>query len=817
MTETTSSCGFTRRSFIKGVAAVTAAGALAGCTPKEDDKQRVDPADTPETVLYTGACRGNCYGGCPLNIHVRDGQVVRTTAYELPDPAYSRICSKGLTNVFRMYSAERIQYPMRRVGERGSGEFERITWDEAIETIVSKWKGYMAEYGSSSVAFYMGSGSYSIVNGMTNGNPTQRLLNAIGATFINQTVDYGAMGTIGFTPSTGGLYSAGNDHADMVNAKTILIWGANPIVSEVHDVHRLMDAKEAGAKIVVIDPQYNNMVEKADLFVPIRPATDAMLGIAMCKLMVERGWVNKEFLLTHSSAAHLVKSSDGMFLTTADLDASVPAEEAKPCVVDADGRIVPFDEAAAPTMEASLVTEGGLEVSTSYSLFLARLAEYDMEVCLDTCGLSLELVEELTDTYVNGGPAQLYRNMGVDHYVNGTSGFVAQATVMMLAGQVGGSGRGMICCMSSGHLIDMAVGSLATDPEAPQGPFGWHKYSGHGISILSMGDVMETNRYMGQEVHIKSLFANFVNPLTSAADKNHVIDWLSKIEFIVIADVNMNESVQYADIVLPAAYWFEVEDVFAYAATHPYAVIQEKAVKPLFESRSDFEIIKALAEGLGVGDWFDMSEGEYVDMVLTAQAGELGISYDALKENKVMHMNGGKPVIYAEDGNHGGFYNLYRPIPYPMLNAGATYDAPLYKMIYWEPPAEVGYDNPLRKKYPYQLFSDHSRFRTHSQWWDVEPLVEIDKEPSIKMCPRDAEALGLAEGDVVRAYNDRGEMVMRVAIHAGLQPGMMAAEKGWPKHQLRGGDFATLSGSYAHPFVNNSPFNDVLVAIEKVS
>ena len=98
MAETAQARGFSRRSFIKGAAALTAAGALAGCTPKTNDKDKVDPeAPVSSDELFSGTCRGNCGGGCFLNVHVRDGQVVRTSARDMPDPQYNRICTKGLT------------------------------------------------------------------------------------------------------------------------------------------------------------------------------------------------------------------------------------------------------------------------------------------------------------------------------------------------------------------------------------------------------------------------------------------------------------------------------------------------------------------------------------------------------------------------------------------------------------------------------------------------------------------------------------------------------------------------------------------------
>ena len=120
--------GFTRRSFIKGAAALTATGALVGCSPQTQNLEKAEPQKgAPETQIFSGACRSQCGQGCYLDVHVRDGQVVRTTAGHFEDgPEFDRICPKGLSQPARVYSSERLQYPMRRVGERGAGEFERI-------------------------------------------------------------------------------------------------------------------------------------------------------------------------------------------------------------------------------------------------------------------------------------------------------------------------------------------------------------------------------------------------------------------------------------------------------------------------------------------------------------------------------------------------------------------------------------------------------------------------------------------------------------------------------------------------------------------
>ena len=233
MAETAQARGFSRRSFIKGAAALTAAGALAGCTPKTNDKDKVDPeAPVSSDELFSGTCRGNCGGGCFLNVHVRDGQVVRTSARDMPDPQYNRICTKGLTHVGRMYGANRVLYPMKRVGARGSGDFERISWDEALDTIAEKWKGYTEQYGPTAIMFFLGSGNYAALSGSCNSvGAYQRFVNVMGCSYCSLDVD-AAVG-FGSSRATGGIDLA-NELTDRKNAKTQIIWGNNPTISLMH-------------------------------------------------------------------------------------------------------------------------------------------------------------------------------------------------------------------------------------------------------------------------------------------------------------------------------------------------------------------------------------------------------------------------------------------------------------------------------------------------------------------------------------------------------------------------------------------------------
>jgi len=313
--------------------------------------------------------------------------------------------------------------------------------------------------------------------------------------------------------------------------------------------------------------------------------------------------------------------------------------------------------------------------------------------------------------------------------------------------------------------------------------------------------------------------------LANAAQRKYALDWMNKLDFIAVADMNMNETAQYADILLPVAHWFEHVDAFANYSTHPYVLWQEKAIDPLYECKPDFEITKMIAEKLGFGSQFSMTEEEYLKMWLDSEgARSLGITLDKLKKEKAIKCFPGENFVFASDGvfpTPTGRAQFYQESPAPNTNYDLRFydkkwDISKERLPYWEPPHEAWQENPLYKKYPFRLISDHVKFRTHTQWWDVPVLHELDPEPLLKINPDDAAKCGIKTGDKVKVYNDRGYVVLKAEISAGCQKGILTAPKGWEKQQFIDGHFANLSSRVMNPICANSAFNDLLVAIKKV-
>jgi molybdopterin-containing oxidoreductase family molybdopterin binding subunit len=740
---------------------------------------------------------------------------------ELPDPRYNRICSKGLTHIQRIYNEHRIKYPMKRVGERGAGEWERISWDEAIETIVEKWKSYQEQYGVDSFFWTNGSGNYASCSGIAPMGAWARFQKAMGMPSIGTSLDL-AWGYVAATYLGNKEYGISNEAIDLLNAKTIICWGGNPVISQMQTTHFILEAKDRGAKYIVIDPVYSINASKADMWVPIRPGSDGALAFGMMNVVLREGWQDEEFLRAKTVAPYLVKDSDGKYLRLSDIgiaptDGPLDAATGQPTKIDP---LVVWDlesnvpmsekESKNPALEGKYTIDG-VSVTSAYSLLLQRIAEYPLSKVEELTTIPIETIEELARIYTQEGPSTIYLFFGLNHYTNGHYSYRAQMTLALLTGNIGkpgaaygvGQNRG-----GGGFFLNAAVNSPTG---APANAFS--------IPLPQMTRVLEEKEYAGKPVDARAVYITHFNLLNNMADRNSCVEWLSKLEFIVVADLNMNETAQFADIVLPASHWFETEDLFTIFHTHPYFLWQDKAIEPMYESKPDFEIYRLIAAKAGRSEFFDLTQEEYLTGLLDSDAArQRGLTYENLRTKKAVRClpnpYGGTDVFPTKLGR-AQFYTEPDAVAV-WWNNGQEIDKSKETLVYWEPPHEAWYKNELVKKYPLQIMSEHSKFRTHSQWWEVPALLEVDVQPLLKINPIDANQYAIKEGDRVRLFNDRGFVVMTATLNPGVMPGVLVAPKGWEKSQFIEGHFSSLSSKEMNQVCNNQPFNDVLVAIEKV-
>ena len=245
-------------------------------------------------TTVVGACPHDCPDTCSILTTVEDGKAIAVRGN--PDHPFTRgrLCVKVNNYEERVYSDKRVLYPLKRVGPKGSRQFQRISWDEAIETIATRWKSIIAEHGAQAILPYSYLGTQGIINGLNVGDP---LFNKLGATVSERTFcDSGSctayMMTIGPTP--------GVDPESFVHSKYILLWACNTLGTNSPHWPFIEQAKKAGAKLVVIDPVRTRTARLADWHIPIRPGTDAALALAMIHVIIKENLVDRDYIDKHT-------------------------------------------------------------------------------------------------------------------------------------------------------------------------------------------------------------------------------------------------------------------------------------------------------------------------------------------------------------------------------------------------------------------------------------------------------------------------------------------------------------------------------------
>ena len=281
-----------------------------------------------EVRLVRTVCPAHCgIDACGIMAHVQGDRVVKVEPAEFPDPKHRRTCLRGLASLDITYHPDRLQYPMKRVGERGEGKFERISWDDALDFIAGKFKKIAARHGWPAIAWILGGPGA----GTTKFGAYLRLASLTQSTRVSAW-GYGDAGlpcgsrVIFGTQFPYGLLFAqlwsGTPEADM-----IVVWGANPGESQPLNLMRpIMDAKARGARLVVIDPRYTVTASKADQYIGIKPGTDAALALGLMHVIFENGLQDDEFLLRHTTGPYLVREDNGQYLRGRDIGLPEEAE-----------------------------------------------------------------------------------------------------------------------------------------------------------------------------------------------------------------------------------------------------------------------------------------------------------------------------------------------------------------------------------------------------------------------------------------------------------------------------------------------------------
>lgn len=284
-----------RRSFIKRSAAAGVALGTSGAMFNFmfSGLEPVQAAEEPGTKVFQNACPRNCYDTCSILSTVKNG--VLTKVEGNPTNTYTRgkLCAKGYSYTRQVYSPDRIKYPMRQKG-RGSGNWERISWDEAYTEIAENILKIKKEYGSTlPICLNKYSGNFDIMHYGIEG-----MMTSLGDTSRATGTPCWPAGIDSQTFDMGTIYN--NDPEDLVNSKYLILWGVNPAWTSVHSMYFIQEAQRRGCKIVAIDPILTQTAAKADLYIQPKTSTDGALALGMARYIVDNGLYDREWLENNS-------------------------------------------------------------------------------------------------------------------------------------------------------------------------------------------------------------------------------------------------------------------------------------------------------------------------------------------------------------------------------------------------------------------------------------------------------------------------------------------------------------------------------------
>lgn len=809
--------GLTRRGFLKTTGAVAGVAAVAGTSLTElaPTQAHAEGAVDGEQT-FKSACRGNCGSKCHMDVTVREGKVVKVAASQYPDEdvQWRRLCVKGYTQPQRLYDPDRLKYPLRRVEgtERGAGEWERVSWDEAIAEISEKIGTALAQYGGSSFAVWSSYGSYGVLNGAQAGYMSMaygRFLTAIGGTVLGAGADYAQIYEQMIV-----LGNTGNSFDDVVNAKYIFSWGGNPAEAYVHAWQFVCTARENGAKLITIDPQFTASAMHSDTYIAVRPGTDGALMLAMANYIHENGLEDTEFLRSSTVAPFLVKD-DGTYVRMSGYGQE-PQEGpmnayGMPTIIDPvvvwdeeAGAQTPLEEAGKPALLGTYTLSDGVKAKTCYQVVLDNIAEYTTSRASEICDIPQKDIEELARMYAEG-PSYVMTFQGIGHHVNSHHNYKNLALIAAQTGNYGKPG-GSICGNTSPFASSTNNASFMMG--AP----------GVNTTGMYLPQIMEQKSWGGQPCDIQVLWCCNGNMLSCESGRQELIEAVKKVPYVVCADVSMTDTAQYADIVLPVPHAFETED-FDGGCPTPYLMFYHKGIDPLYECKSDIDIMRAIAGNLGMDALYGngASDAELIDQALATPVNEAaGINYQRLSSEEMVRtpLYAGTSFVAPVGSAEAARLKFYIEKPMPRNYVGQPV-ADYEKYPYYEPAHEAYWENPLREKYPLMGCSQHPKYHVHSQCAYTPWLRELEPEPELKVNATDAKERGIEQGDYVRVYNDHGYAVLKALVTEGIKPGVVSIPHGFQADQFVEGHTQDLTSAVMNDFCSNSAFYDFLCEVEK--
>lgn len=789
-------CAISRRSFVatSGVlAGLAAAGAASAPTFSKADEAAAYEEGVTEVW---GHCAINCPGRCALKFHVKDGEVLWVDTYSNPtndlDDPQPRACLRGRSYRRWMNNPDRITYPMKRVEgtKRGDGQYEQISWDEALQTIAEKLRYTIDTYGNEAVY-----NNYATGVSATTARPLNRLMNLLGGRLSY----YGSYSTAEISWITPYVYgsTSGSTLSAMEDSDLVLCFGSSPSETRQGGAvshHDWVRGREyTKGKVYIIDPRMNDSaMGHSAQWLPINPGTDAALVSAIAHELIVNDQVDHEFLDTYC---------------------------------------VGFDESTMP--------ESAKGQNKSYTDYIMGTG-YDMvektpEWAAPLCGISADRIRSLTEEIAAAEHMFVVQGWGPQRRSNGEMTAMAIMVLPLLVGQVGlpGTNNGVREGSNGVGLQGLPAGDNPVTTSISV--FSMVDAIDHGTEMTEVADGVRGKEKL--DTNIKFVWNYAGNCITNQnSDINHVHDVMvddTKCEFVVGIDTVMCDSLKYSDIILPDLFRFEQVSMIGTGGDDGYMIAGQPCTERKFECRTNYEWVAELAEIMGVGEEFSEGKTEE-DWIKELYEASREKNPDLPTYEDAMAMG-----VYTVKGNKKIALEAFRadPVANPLKTPSGKieiYSEALDQYIQTHEFADDDFVAPVpvyatewygvettTDEYPLVCSGFHYRGRLHSSWGFDEQLKAANPQEAW-INPVDAEERGIAQGDTIRVKNQFGEIELLAKVTGRTTPGVVCISQGaWHDADMngdrvdKGGSINTLTTLRPSPLAKGNPQHTNICQVTK--
>jgi anaerobic selenocysteine-containing dehydrogenase len=676
-------------------------------------------------------CPHDCPDTCVMTVAVEDGRAVAIGGD--PDHRFTQgfLCAKVNRYLERVYSPDRVLHPLRRVGKKGEGRFERVSWDEALDEIAARFRSVIAEHGPQAILPYSYAGNMGL---LSYGSMDRRFFHALGASLLDRTICASA-GAAGLKATIG--KSMGFDPEAIVNARFIVAWGANIVSSNVHLWPLIEEARRRGARLVAVDPYRSRTAEMADQHLALLPGTDGALALGVMHVVFRDGLEDRDYIERYTIGADALRE---------------------------------------------------------------RVKDWTPQRAAEATGLTAAEVEGFAREYATRQPSALRVNYGLNRHAGAGMAVRTIACLPALVGAWRHPGGGLLLSTSGTYPVDNAA-LERPDLVKP------------GTRTLNMSRIGALLLDPDLAPPVKAVFVYNSNPVAVAPDQESVRAGFAREDlFTVVHDLFLTDTADFADLVLPATTTLEHYDIHK-SYGHLSLSLSRPAIAPLGESKANTEVFRLLARHLGL----DHPALRETDEQMARQAFRWdhpylrGIDFERLEREGSVRLSVPDPYApFAE----GGF-----PTPSGKceLYAESLAQMGLDPVPTYTPPRENVASAPeLARRYPLAFISPPAHHFLNSTFSAQPVFVRRESGPSLTIHPKDAAARGIADGQRVRTFNDRGSFLATARVSDEARPGVVVGLSIWWSKMCPGGRNANaVTSQELTDMGGGATFYDALVDVAR--